>query len=115
MTNNRQNEIRKRLPYGLWTCADGRLVLFDRDYIALVERRPGPDQKATIADPTEWVPWVAQEWFYDDASIPRQLAPEAGRWLAQWNATELALAEATRRAGLGRSGSAWRALTRKTP
>jgi hypothetical protein len=55
------------LPYGKWTCADGRKVLFNRDYTPILQRLP--DGRVTPADPTEWVPWITQEWFYED--VPR--------------------------------------------
>jgi hypothetical protein len=34
-------EWRARCPYGLWTCPDGREVLFNRDYRSVLERRGG--------------------------------------------------------------------------
>ncbi len=50
------------LPYGLWTCADGSEVLFNRRYAPLWQRaetgaRPVP------ADPAQRVPFVRQFWF----------------------------------------------------
>jgi RecA-family ATPase len=33
-------EWRDRLPYGRWTCADGREVIFNRSYWPILERRP---------------------------------------------------------------------------
>jgi hypothetical protein len=55
-------------PYGMWTCADGRRVLFNRDYVPIYERRPG--KLGRIADHDEYVPWVRQEWFYDGGNSP---------------------------------------------
>jgi hypothetical protein len=53
------------LPYGMWTCADGREVLFNRSYKPIWQRRP--DQLAERADLNEWVKEIKkQEWFYDD-------------------------------------------------
>jgi hypothetical protein len=60
--------LRHRLPYGKWTCADGREVLFNRDYKPIWQRRPG--QPAEAADPTERVPFKTQEWFYEDGKQP---------------------------------------------
>jgi hypothetical protein len=54
------------LPYGKWTCEDGREVLFDRNYSPICQRYPG--QAATMAKPTEWVPWKSQTFFYDDGT-----------------------------------------------
>lgn len=56
------------MPYGVWTCADGRQVIFNRDYLPIWERRPG--ELAKEADPTEWVPWTDQVWFFNDGTTP---------------------------------------------
>jgi hypothetical protein len=52
------------LPYGRWTCADGRVVLFNRFYEPIYQRYPGGPLRDT--DPAEWVPYTQQEWFYGD-------------------------------------------------
>jgi hypothetical protein len=54
--------IERWLPYGMWTCADGREVLFNRGYRPIWERRPG--KAAQKANPGEWVDWIKQEWFF---------------------------------------------------
>ena len=59
------------LPFGKWTCADGREVLFNRDYVAMWQRSPG--QPATAADPDEHVRFVKQSRYYDEGSDPRAL------------------------------------------
>ena len=41
------------VPYGGWTTADGREVLFDRSYWPILERRRVAPAKA--ARPSEWV------------------------------------------------------------
>jgi hypothetical protein len=64
-----EQQIRHALPYGVWLCADGRQVLFDRDYIAIWER-PGFGHHGVAADPFEWVHWIGQGWFFDDGSSP---------------------------------------------
>jgi hypothetical protein len=74
--SRRECELRERLPYGMWTCEDGREVLFNRWYQPIWERYPG--KLATAADPNEWVPWSSQEWFFDDANLPWN-KHEAGR------------------------------------
>jgi hypothetical protein len=56
------------VPYGRWTCADGREVLFNRDYTPIYERHPS--QLGRVAQHDEWVPWVAQEWFFNDGTSP---------------------------------------------
>lgn len=55
-------------PYGQWTCADGRRVLFNRHYTPIYERRPGA--LGRVADHSEWVPWVRQEHFFNDGTSP---------------------------------------------
>jgi hypothetical protein len=60
--------LRQILPYGLWTLADGRQVLFNRGYKPIWERMPG--EKATAADPDWWVPWSKQQWLFGDSSAP---------------------------------------------
>jgi hypothetical protein len=67
-TRSEKREFRRSndLPYGMWTCEDGREVLFNRFYKPIWQRLPGkPPQPA---DPNEWVPWKRQRWFYDDGT-----------------------------------------------
>ena len=52
------------MPYGLWTCGDGREVLFNRFYEPIYQRRPG--EPVTDADAAEWVNWDHAGWIYDD-------------------------------------------------
>lgn len=55
-------------PYGKWTCADGREVLFNRDYCPIWQRRPG--QPARPAYPFEWVNNIVEcEMYFDDGSF----------------------------------------------
>lgn len=61
--------IRKLLPYGVWKCADGRDVLFNRDYQPIFDRRVGSGP--VPADPQEWVKHIDEEkWFYSDVDPP---------------------------------------------
>jgi hypothetical protein len=69
------------LPYGRWRCEDGRVVLFNRFYEPILESRPGEALKP--ADPTEWVPWVEQEWFYGDVDNEKQKRRKAEAALAE--------------------------------
>lgn len=56
------------LPYGMWTCEDGRQVLFNRDYKPIFQRVPGA--AATQADSAEWVRTIRkEEWFYTDGKL----------------------------------------------
>jgi hypothetical protein len=58
--------MRATLPYGMWTCADGRQPLFNCHYDPIWQRYPG--QPAT--DPDEWVLWQDEEWFFNDRDLP---------------------------------------------
>jgi hypothetical protein len=50
------------LPYGVWRCADGREVLFDRSYHPIWQRRP----RGIASEVREWeaVNWEKQFFFY---------------------------------------------------
>ena len=63
-----ERRMRAQLPYGMWTCPDGRQVLFNRYYDPILQRYPG--LLAITADPSEWVSWEHQEWFFKDATCP---------------------------------------------
>jgi hypothetical protein len=56
---------RPDLPYGKWTCADGREVLFNRMYKPIWQRFNGV---TTPANPAEWVKFTQQDWFYNDST-----------------------------------------------
>jgi hypothetical protein len=70
------------LPYGKWTCADGREVLFNRFYELIFQRNPG--EQPSPADPHEWVRWTQQEWFYDDATPDRRKTTLGEAILETW-------------------------------
>jgi hypothetical protein len=55
------------LPYGIWTCDDGREVMFNRFYEPIWERANGV---TTIANPKERIPWRNQMWFFADGNPP---------------------------------------------
>lgn len=75
-------KIRNCLPYGIWTCADGREVLFDRFYQPMFQRLE--DGTVSRADSGEWVKWEKQNWFYHDGT-PYQEKRKAGvAALAAW-------------------------------
>jgi hypothetical protein len=61
-------EWKKLCPYGVWQCADGRQVLFNRMYWPILERYPG--QPASAARPGEWVPWKGRHHFFNDSNSP---------------------------------------------
>lgn len=56
----------KNLPYGRWTCPNGRQVLFDRRYHPMWQRQP--NGSVTPADPAERISFIHEEWFYEDAT-----------------------------------------------
>jgi hypothetical protein len=62
------DEWKCRCPYGKWNCADGREVLFNRNYWPIVERRPG--EPAKPAGSCERVPWVDQSHYFHDCNSP---------------------------------------------
>lgn len=77
------------VPYGLWICADGREVLFNRKYHPILERLP--DGTVRAADPYEWVHWVNQTWFFNDGNTPwwptataRETLKRINTKLAEW-------------------------------
>lgn len=66
----RIERMRRELPYGIWTCRDGREVLFNRKYQPLLTRAQC-DAPAFDADPREWVEDICeQSWFYSDRNPP---------------------------------------------
>ena len=69
-------------PYGIWTCGDGREVMFNRSYIPILERRPG--QPVRAANPREWVFWIEQTWFYSDRTPPNVVIIAMNVALADW-------------------------------
>lgn len=57
------------LPYGMWTTADGREVLFNRKYAAIWQR--DASGVVTPADPTLVLERIAAtRWFYDGYASP---------------------------------------------
>ncbi len=71
-------------PYGVWTTATGRQVIYDRRYRPVWQRdsATGP---ARPADPGEWVAGIVERrWFYDGcvafADRPALFTPELEAW-----------------------------------
>ena len=69
-------------PYGIWTCADGRQVIFNRRYKPMWQRLL--DGRVVLADPTEWVHWRQQDWFYDDGTPTGEVDSSIGAALKSW-------------------------------
>lgn len=78
---------RRMFPYGRWTCADGREVLFNRDYVAILERLPGEQSKAITV--FEWVEFIKQEWFYTDSTPQTVRRKRVNAVLQEWGLPEV--------------------------
>ena|SRR5215469_14611719 len=78
------SDFRRRndLPYGIWICPDGRMVLFNRFYEPIWQRYPGRNPEP--ADPYEWVQWKDQKWLYDDNVRDKQKTARGEAALAAW-------------------------------
>lgn len=78
-------------PYGVWRCANGRHVLFNRGYQPIIaydskhgphvpaschlyrrdwEHWDGPNRDAPRDWEAEFVDWKRQSWFYNDGNSP---------------------------------------------
>lgn len=72
------HSARRTIPYGIWTCKDGREVVFNREYQPIVQKKDGV---LSYADRNEWVDNIAKvQYLYDDESSPhRYLTKHLGR------------------------------------
>ena len=82
MERNSASYRRNWLPYGKWTCADGRQVLFNRGYRPILQRMP--DGSTSRADWCEGVDYVADEHFYDDGDKEPEKRRMAIAALKEW-------------------------------
>ena len=65
------------LPYGLWRCANGTEVLFNRRYQPVWRRHSAAPASGDIPEPDEWIAWTEQHWFCrGDTYFERPMAPE---------------------------------------
>jgi hypothetical protein len=63
-----KHSVRRALPYGKWTCENGREVIFNREYQPILQRRDGV---LSYADRGEWVEDIVKaEMYYDDGCDP---------------------------------------------
>jgi crotonobetainyl-CoA:carnitine CoA-transferase CaiB-like acyl-CoA transferase len=70
-------------PYGIWTCEDGREVMFNRRYPTIYQRLA--DGSVSKIDGYEWVESiVAEEWFYDDGTKKAAKASAVRKALNEW-------------------------------
>jgi hypothetical protein len=70
-------------PYGMWTCSDGRQVLFNRHYEPIWERKC-ESAPAERADPKEWVKFSGQEWFYNSSGSEKDWRRSGAKVLSAW-------------------------------
>ncbi len=71
------------LPYGKWTCADGREVLFNRSYMPIWERHHGVTRPILQS---ERVKFVHQKHFYTESSSPKGLVKRLEKVLVDFGA-----------------------------
>jgi len=76
----------------MWTCADGREVLFDRYYEPLYQRYPG--RAPTPVDPWERVQWDSQIWFYGDGAPELAKLKASRKALEDWGVLDQAMGAA---------------------
>ena len=92
LTCTRRTFIRYQLPYGCWSTASGREILFDRGYSPICERQDGGASQ--LADPTEWVQdIVKQDWFYKNGTAQTGNEKAAMKALADWGMLEAVMAD----------------------
>jgi len=59
---------RRELPYGIWTCKDGREVVFNREYQPILQRIDGV---VSYADRDEWIENIEKAvMLYSDGCDP---------------------------------------------
>lgn len=62
------HSVRRVLPYGIWTCKDGREVVYNREYQPILQKKDGV---ASYADRGEWVKDIVEtKYLYDDLNAP---------------------------------------------
>jgi hypothetical protein len=70
------------LPYGIWRCADGSELLFNRRYEVIHARdRRG---KPLSIEPNSRVEWAEQKWYYTDVTPPFDKIRAGLAALAAW-------------------------------
>ena len=63
-----KHAVRRTLPYGIWTCDNDRIVIFNREYQPILEKNG--DVKSHV-DRNAWIEnIVAAQYLYDDACSP---------------------------------------------
>src|SRR5271163_2062225 len=85
--------IRRQMPYGKWTYADGREVLFDRNYVPIFERMPsGPVSKAA---PNKLPGIKKGMWLYKETGGVTESAKRkaAESVLQEWGVFEICMAD----------------------
>lgn len=63
-----RHTARRILPYGIWTCQDGREVVFNREYQPIFQKKDGVN---SFADRGEWVKDIVQTvYLFNDSNSP---------------------------------------------
>lgn len=74
--------MRWSLPYGVWTCRDGREIIYDRRYRPIAQRLPG-QPPSLVRD--HWVTDISsRHWLYDDATPEAEKLRRAKQILTDW-------------------------------
>lgn len=62
------HSLRRTMPYGIWTCEDGREVVFNREYQPILQRKDGIN---SFANQSEWINDIAKvEYLFNDYTSP---------------------------------------------
>lgn len=70
------------MPYGAWTDAAGREILFNRSYEPLWTRQNGV---VSPIDPTDWIAGIkVQRWFYQGGKTTGQIIQIGTSVLMEW-------------------------------
>lgn len=63
-----KHTARRSLPYGIWTCVDGRKIVFNREYQPILQQVDGVN---SYAIESEWVENIEHtQYLYDDVTTP---------------------------------------------
>lgn len=77
------NHLKSRIPYGMWRCANGREVMFNREYNPIFQKMPG--EGVTAAKPKEFVLEIVFEgFFFVDGEHPEIVVFHSMKGLMDW-------------------------------
>jgi hypothetical protein len=75
LSQKKQEELRERLPYGVYVGADGRETLYNRKYQPMLTRASVNDYPMPLSRDTR-IRYVGQAWFYHDGNSPFHVGKE---------------------------------------